>query len=110
MKTREKKCDDYGFDATAGYGGFDNEEQKKLKAFCQGKDYGLYEMRLLAEAAVSANQDLSNDIYYSLVSGLSYDKLMSIKYIPISKSDFYAYQRKCLAIFRNLLIMCGKWR
>lgn len=101
MRTREMGYSDYGFDG---------KEEKRLKEYCRNKTFNDYDAFLLMQSAVAANPDLANDMYYSLVNGISYDKISVVKYIPISKSDFYGYQRKCLAIFRNFLIMCGKWR
>lgn len=64
---------------------------------------------LILHAAEDANPSIANELFYSLVNGLSYDRMMKCKYIPLKRDDFYAYQRKCLATFRNFLLMHGKW-
>ena len=99
MRKREMSYREYGFEP---------EEERKLKEYCRSVDFNDNDM--LLQAAVSSNPVIAADLYYSLVRGLSFDRLNDIRYIPIPKVDFYGYQRNCLAIFRNLLIMCGKWR
>ena len=98
MRTREMGYDDYGF----GFG-----EEKRLKEFCQSPEFP--EGFLLLESAMKVNANIGNDLYYSITSGVSYDKLANIKYILISRPDFYGYQRKTLAIFRAALIECGRY-
>ena len=98
MRTRNMKYDDYGFSVG---------EERRLKAFCQ--EPGFPEGFLLLESAVKANANISNDLYYSITSGVSYDKLANIKYILISRPDFYGYQRKTLAILKEALIEVGRY-
>ena len=99
MRTREKSYQQYGF--APG-------EENDLKNYCRSTDFTDHDT--LIQAAISANPSIAADLYYSLVRGLSFDRLNDVRYIPIPKVDFYGYQRNCLAIFRNLLIMCGKWK
>lgn len=98
MRTRLTGYDDYGFS---------EEEAKQLKEYCRNVEFDAHD--LLVHAAVSTYPVLAGDLYYSITSGLSYDQLMKIKTIPLARGDFYGYQRKCLAKFRDLLIMHGKW-
>lgn len=98
MRTRLKGFDDYGF--LPG-------EDKRLREFCRMPDFA--ECVLLIESAKKANADISNDLYYSIVAGLSYDKLTIAKYIAISRIDFYGYQRKTLAIFKEALCDVGRY-
>lgn len=97
MRTREKGYKDYGF--------AEGEEQK-VKQYCRGGDF--LEHDLLLQSAISANPYIASDLYYSVVKGVSYESIDRIKHIPMSKADFYGYQRKCLAIFRNWLLLYGK--
>lgn len=90
MRTRLKGYSDYGFTA---------EEYKDLKAYCKSAYFR--EHAELLRCAIQSNPDISNDLYYSLVSGLSYDDIDRIKYVAISKVDFYGYQRKCLGLFKE---------
>lgn len=99
MRKREMGYQEYGFDPG---------EEKKLKEYCQSADFTDHD--ILLQAAISSNPAIAADIYYSLVKGLSFERISNIRYIPIPKADFYGYQRNCLAIFRNLLVMCGKWK
>ena len=99
MKTREKGYKDYGFD---------QGEEKRLKSYCCRTDFG--EHKFLIDSAIASNPVIAADLYFSITGGVSYDDLTKIKYVPISKPDFYGYQRRCLAIFRNFLLMSGKWR
>ena len=98
MRTREKGFSDYGF--APG-------ESDKLKAWCQKPDFS--EEFLLLESAKMANKDIFNDIYFSIVRGVSYEKMDSKVYQNIDKGSFYGYQRKTLAIFRAGLIECGRY-
>ena len=99
MRKREKSYQQYGF--APG-------EEQDLKHYCRSPDFTDHDT--LLQAAIASNPSIAADLYYSLVRGLSFDRLNDVRYIPIPKVDFYGYQRNCLAIFRNLLIMCGKWR
>lgn len=98
MRKREMGYQEYGFD---------EREEKCLKEYCRKSDFT--DHGILLQAAISSNPAIVADLYYSLVKGLSFDRISNIRYIPIPKVDFYGYQRNCLAIFRNLLVMCGKW-
>lgn len=99
MKIREKGYSDYGFE---------QGEEKRLKQYCRNAEFNDY--KLLLDAAIASNPVLASDLFYSVVASVSYDSLTKIKYIPITKQDFYGYQRRCLAIFRNFLLMSGKWK
>lgn len=99
MRKREMSYQDYGID---------KDEEKRLKKYCRSPDF--MEHDTLLQASISSNPAIASDIYYSLVKGVSFERINNIEYIPIPKVDFYGYQRNCLAIFRNLLIMCGKWK
>lgn len=99
MRKREMGYQDYGF--APG-------EEEQLKEYCRKSDFTEHD--ILLQAAITSNPALAADLYYSLVNGLSFDRISNIKYIPIPKADFYGYQRNCLAIFMNLLVMYGKWK
>lgn len=88
--------------------GFDFGEDRELREHCRKSDF--CDQETLLTAAIASNPEIASDLYYSLVNGVSYEKLSMIKYIPIAKPDFYGYQRRCLSIFRNFLLMYGKWR
>ena len=98
MRIREKGFADYGF--VPG-------ELDKLKAWCQKSDFS--EEFLLLESAKMANASIFNDIYFSIVRGVSYEKMDFKAYQNIDKGSFYGYQRKTLAIFRAGLIECGRY-
>ena len=98
MKTRETGYKDYGFE---------QGEEKKLKEYC--KNSGFSDHELLLNAAIETNPAIASDLYYTIVSGLSYESIDKVRYVPISKGDFYGYQRKCLYIFRDFLRIYGKW-
>ena len=99
MKIRGMKYSDYGFE---------KGEEKSLKEYCRLESFADHET--LLQSAISANPAIAGDLFYSLLNGLSYDSLIKIKYIPYSKCDFYAYQRRCLSVFRNFLLLYGKWK
>lgn len=98
MRKREMGYQEYGFYP---------EEEKRLKEYCQKSDFSDHDT--LLQAALSANPSIAADLYYSLVTGLSFDKLSNYRYIPIPKVDFYGYQRNCLWIFKDLMILYRKW-
>lgn len=98
MKTRLTGYRDYGFD---------EGEEKELKKYCKSQNFDNH--RNLWEAAVDANKSIAIDLFYSILSGLSYEDLIKIKCIPLPKADFYGYQRKCLSTLRNFLIFERKW-
>ena len=90
IKTREKKYTDYGFSM---------EEAKRLKEYCSSARFT--EHKLLMECAIASNPSIAPELCFSIVRGISYDELLKIKHIPLPKADFYGYQRKCLAIFKE---------
>lgn len=98
MRTRKKGFADYGFS---------EREAKMLKDWCKKPDFS--EEFLLLESARIANSQLFNDIYYSLVKGLSFERIDMKTGQCIGKGDFYGWQRKTLAIFREALIECGRY-
>ena len=98
MGIRDKSYGDYGF--APG-------EEKKLKAFCQQPVFS--EDLLLLECAKQSNQAIGSDLYFSIVKGLSYEVLDKKTWQRYAKVDFYGYQRKTLALFREALIKCGRF-
>ena len=90
MKRRETYYSDYGLSA---------EKVKELKNSC--KKLSEDESIMLLMCAMVSNKEITPAIYYSLVYGVSYEAIVSIMDIPISKTDFYAYQRYCLSIFND---------
>ncbi|MDO4943128.1 MAG: hypothetical protein Q4E73_09890 [Lachnospiraceae bacterium] len=92
MKTREKGYSDYGF--APG-------EEKMLKAYCRQPDFK--ENILLLECAMQSNAAICSDLYYSIVKGLSWERLGKRTTQLYGKCDFYGYQRKTLALFWNEL-------
>lgn len=90
MKTRETSYSDYGFS---------KEEVKELKEYCKSSQFKEHEK--LMECALKSNKSIASELYYSIVRGISYEELMKIKNIPLPKTDFYGYQRKCLALFKQ---------
>ena len=97
MKTRNAGFKNYGIS---------KDEADSLQAFCRSPQFGEHE--LLIDCAKRANEQIASELFYSLVRGVSYDELSKIRYIPLSRSDFYGYRRKCLAIFRGYLMVTGK--
>lgn len=87
--------------------GFSTKEVKELKEWCKAPDFK--EFVLLLECARKVNTAIFNDIYFSIVKGLSYEKMDKKTYQCMSKNDFYGYQRKTLALFRDVLIEKNKY-
>ena len=78
------------------------EEVKKILEWCKNPDFE--ENVLLLECAKKAHYYIFNDIYFSLVKGLSYEKIDQKSYQELGKEDFYGHRRKTLALFRDALI------
>lgn len=97
VRTREKGYIDYGFESG---------EEKKIMNYCSDGHFSEHD--ILLQAAVSANPCIASDLYYSIVNGVSYEAIEKIKQIPLSKSDFYGYRRKCLGIFKKHSLLYGK--
>ena len=57
---------------------------------------------MLCEAAISINAEIADDIVYSLVNGISYEKINTIKTIPINRVAFYKYQMATVAKCKEL--------
>lgn len=90
MKLHEMGYEEYGFSPG---------EEKKVIELCRKHDH---ETRtILHHAAYSTNEDIAEEMIASLTLGLSWEDIMLIHYIPMSKNMFYAYRRKCLATFRD---------
>lgn len=92
MRTKDKGYSQYGFE---------RGEEKYYKFLAREHDYE--KRMILHRAAFEANDSISEDIIFSIVGGVSYDEISKIHYIPISRTDFYGYCRKTLAIFRDKL-------
>ncbi len=76
-------------------------------AFCRRSDFT--EQSLLLECAKKSNEVISGDIFYSIIRGLSWEQLDGLTAQLYGKSDFYAYKRKALGLFRAALIECGRY-
>ena len=95
MRTREEKY------------GIGKDEAESLRKYCQSAS--IEEQAIILRYSYESNKQIYPDIFYSLVNGLSYDKLMKARYIPMNRNDFYGYQRKCLTMFREYLASKHKW-
>lgn len=87
--------------------GIDIKEITAIKRYCQHLTEE--EEHQLLSCAQSGNKWLATHIVYSIQNNISYDKLLSVIYIPITKNSFYAYQRETLVKFREFLIKNGRW-
>lgn len=92
MRTREMTYDDYGISP---------EEREELRKQCRSRDEKT-QLALLHSAYLS-NCEISDELYYSLRKGISYERLCIAKDIPINRNDFYAYQMKTIALFKVMM-------
>lgn len=90
MRTREKGYSDYGI------------SDAEVKELIQ-KSRTAAGRSLMQKAAFQANPELAEDLIYSIVNDLSYDRICIIRDIPAKKDDFYAYRRKAMSIFRDMI-------
>lgn len=86
MKTRDAKYEDYGIS---------KERAKAVLEFCRNTT-NEYERKMIYESVKYACPDIREQLYESLVSGKSYEKIQCKNYIPIGKKDFYGYRRKAM--------------
>lgn len=86
----------------SGYG-MTQKEVHELKRYCKSEEFNKTD--LLKACIEDTNIELLNPLYDSIRYGLSYERLCMRDWVPISKIDFYGYQRKCLAKFRNAMIL-----
>lgn len=99
MRTRLMSIEDHGLT---------KEEYESIKEYCMSgkfQDHGL-----LIQSAMEANSSICAELYTSLVLGASFERIDSLRYIPLSKPDFYAYRRKTVAIFKDYMIQVGIWK
>lgn len=87
MRRREMKYSDYSMSP---------ELVKELKDRC--RRLGPEDQITLLLCAIKANEGIAPALWYSLISGASWERLDSISPIPLPKGDFYAYRRHCLAL------------
>ena len=90
MRLRDMTYKDYGILP---------EEVTRLRRVCKNRAESF---KVLCEAAISINAEIADDIVYSLVNGISYEKINNIKTIPINRVDFYKYQMATVAKFKEL--------
>lgn len=98
MRVRNTRLADYGFTRT---------DEANLRKFCRQLDSA--DETLLLECCMETNKSIGRDLFYTISAGISFDKLQYVKNIMIPRTDFYAYQRKCLAIFQKMLMERGKY-
>lgn len=100
MRLREKKLTDHGV--------FPGDE-KRLKDYCLKADKE--DQELLMQICRSAAPGLERAVYTSLIEQKNgYDTQMKKDYIPATKADFYAYQRRVMAEFYHMLRLLGRWK
>lgn len=93
MKVRETGYLDYGMTGA---------EAKEWLEKCQCADKDMDQ--LIFQAAQESNEVIAADLYYSLRTGISYNALFSLRYIPVPKVDFYGYRRKALFLLKEKVI------
>lgn len=87
MRTRDTYFSNYGL----------NKEQcAEIKMFCRKPEREPRDKRIIETACALSNENIKEPLFKSLTLGLSYDKLSARQYIPLSRVDFYGYQRRAL--------------
>ena len=90
MRIREMQWKDYSLT---------DRRVKELREYCKDSD----NMSMVTQAAACASPSLAGVIVKSLTTGIGYVELSKREYIPITKADFYAYQRRAVAILDVLI-------
>lgn len=93
MRTRQKSLVDFGVYP---------EDISKLKDICQ-KATPDQRHSILHCCIDSCPPGLELLVYESIVLGHSYDRIGKREYIPAKRDDFYAYRRKAMSRFYNIL-------
>ena len=86
------------------------DDEERVRKRCLNRDPE--DMKLLRQAITSAAPGIEQAIFDSLTlpkKQKGYETLSKKNYIPVTKADFYAYQRKALAEFYNMLRLLGMW-
>nr|DAE04362.1 MAG TPA: hypothetical protein [Siphoviridae sp. ctc6d98]DAL42147.1 MAG TPA_asm: hypothetical protein [Caudoviricetes sp.] len=91
MRTRDKRYKDYEIT---------RENRDFLLALCRMEKPEV--QGLLRQSCEESNDQIAELLYQNLSRGDSYDK---IERIPYAQTDFYAYRKKALAIFRDKYIV-----
>ncbi len=100
MRARDMHLSDYGIQP---------EDEKRLRHIC--RNLTADEAELLRQAAKAASYGLVDEVIRSLTEPRAgYYQQAKRKYIPVTKDDFYAHQRRTLAKFYDLLRMAGRWK
>lgn len=92
MRTREKGYKHYNFEEW---------EVRPFLAWCKSINFS--HRNSLMISCRKANPEIADDLYFSIVRGVSYDRLEKMTSQYYAKNDFYAYRRLALAIFRDAL-------
>ena len=90
-RTRYKYMRDYNIDS---------DTEKKILDFCRTAK-GEEQEDILA-ACVKSNKYIAHYIFLNLVTGVGYDRMNRIYFIPVQKVDFQGYRRLALKKLRDL--------
>jgi len=84
-----------------------NTELMRLRQACQNLE--LSEKWTLQCYAHTVDEQIADDLVYSLLAGQSYEAISQVRYIPVSKRGFYREQEKLLKMMREWFIHTGRW-
>ena len=98
MRTREKSYSDYGIT---------EDEINYIESFC--RNAGVEDRNIIKNALSEIQPYIAPYVYYSLVDGLSYEKICAKSYIYMGKGDFYGYRRQCMEAIKRWMILYGIW-
>lgn len=90
-RTRYKYMRDYNIDS---------DTEKKILDFCRTAK-GEEQEDILA-ACVKSNKYIAHYIFLNLVTGVGYDRMNRIYFIPVQKVDFQGYRRLALKKLHDL--------
>lgn len=99
MRTVEKGYGDYGLSP---------DEAIKTLNYC--RNWNAEKETNIRAAITCSNRDLEEQLYKSMVHGLSYEKLSKKEYIPIGEKDFYGYRRKAIYNLYCMIMLFGELR
>ncbi len=95
MRLRDKQLSDYGI--CKGRAG-------EIKRLCKS---GIIPRSVIEAVARQANFTYPEALVESFVIGRGFYRISKRRYQTVISDDFYAYQRRCLAIFHRLLVSGG---
>lgn len=71
--------------------GIDHDTEQKILKYCKNaRGEAQKEILMMVQMA---NKDLANYLFFNITTGIGYDNMSKIFYVPVQKKDFQGYRR-----------------